>query len=195
MNKDMESDSPMNIGTRIRDIRKGLGLSIRQLAEKAGISYLTMQKIETDKVSPSVILLYQIAECLHHPVTSFIQDKEKSFVHIKKDEQKSVKTKMMDLRMLVSKGAIDNNVAVSYGKTEKGRVASRHRNDGYEFAFLLKGSCIFKYGDKKYELHEGDAVYFDASEWHSVTALEPHEFLGIHFYSKKPNNVKYEENG
>lgn len=187
MKKNIISNSSIDIGTRIRDIRKRLGLSINQLAERVGISYLTMQKIETDKISPSVILLYQIAECLNHPVTSFIQNKEKSFVHIKKDEQKVVETNMMSLRTLVSKGAIDNNIAVSYGKTEKGRFVSRHRNDGFEFAFVLKGSCIFKYGDKQYEIHEGDVIYFNASEWHSVTALESHEFLGIHFFSEKPD--------
>jgi transcriptional regulator with XRE-family HTH domain len=172
------------IGSRIREIRKGAGYSIRQLAEKAGVSYLTMQRIETDKVSPSVSLLFQIAQSLNYPITSFFSEQKQSVVVIRKEDQRVIETMLMGLRLLVPKGAIGEKVAISHGKAEKGRCVSKHKNEGFEIAYMLKGSCILRYGKDKYELHEGDVVYYDASEWHSVTAIEPHEFLGIHFFAK-----------
>jgi transcriptional regulator with XRE-family HTH domain len=174
----------MDIGARIREIRKGTGLSIRQLAGRLGVSYSTMQRIETDRVSPSVSLLFQIAESLSHPISSFLEKERKPVVVIKKEDQRVIKTMLMTLRLLTARGIIDGNISVSHGKAEKGRFVGRHRNEGYELAYVLKGSCMLRYGKEKYEMHEGDVIYFDASEWHSVTALETHEFVGIQFSPK-----------
>jgi transcriptional regulator with XRE-family HTH domain len=176
------NDKKVDIGGRIREIRKGSGCSIRQLAEKVGISYLTMQRIETDKVSPSVSLLFQIAQSLSYPITSFFSEQKQSVVVIRREDQRVIETMLMGLRLLVPHGAIGENVAISHGKAEKGRCVSKHRNEGFEIAYMLKGSCILRHGKDKYEIYEGDVVYYDASEWHSVTALEPHEFLGIQFF-------------
>ncbi|MGD0659176.1 MAG: cupin domain-containing protein [Syntrophorhabdales bacterium] len=178
------NDKKVDIGNRIREIRKGSGCSIRQLAEKVGISYLTMQRIETDKVSPSISLLFRIADSLNYPITSFFGEQKESVIFIKKEDQRVIKTMLMGLRLLMPRGIIGDNVTVSHGKTEKGRFVSRHKNEGFEFAYVLKGSCVVRHGKDKYEMHAGDVIFYDASEWHSVTALEPHEFLGIQFFSK-----------
>lgn len=174
----------IEIGNRIREIRKKGGLSIRQLAEELGISYLTMQKIETDKTSPSVTLLCQIADCLNYPIASFLEKKELPVIHIKKDDQHVLGTKNLELRLIASKGLISENMSAFVGKARKGRFISRHRNEGFEFAYIIKGKCMFKHGRERYKLNEGDLLFFDAREWHSVTALEPLEFLGLHFLSK-----------
>jgi transcriptional regulator with XRE-family HTH domain len=178
------NDITMDVGVRIREIRKSTNLSIRQLAKKVGVSYVTMQRIETNKVSPSVSLLFQIAQALNYPITTFLEEQKKSMVFIKKENQRVMETMLMGLKLLVPKGVIDGNITISHGKTRKGRLVSRHKNEGFEFAYAIKGSSVLRHGKEKYEMHEGDVVYFDASEWHSVTALEPHEFLGIQFSSK-----------
>ena len=46
----------MAVGDRIRALRKRVGLSMKQLAEKVGVGYLTIYRIETGTVSPSVAL-------------------------------------------------------------------------------------------------------------------------------------------
>lgn len=178
------TDITMDIGTTIRDIRKSVGLSIRQLAGKVNVSYLTMQRIETDKVSPSVSLLFQIAHALNYPIASFLEQQRTSVVFIRKENQRTMETMLMGLRLLVPKGIIDGNITISHGKAKKGRFVGRHKNEGFEFAYVLKGRCILRHGKEKYEMCEGDVVYFDATEWHSVTALEDHEWLGIQFSSQ-----------
>jgi transcriptional regulator with XRE-family HTH domain len=176
------------IGHRIREIRQTLGLSIKQLSEKVGLSYLTMQKIETDKISPSVVTLAKIAECLVSPITVFLE-KKKPIVFIKKDDQKMIDTKTVKLRILAPKGALDKNLAIWIGKTKKGTVVKPHRNEGFEFAYVIKGRTIFKYGNESYEMDDGDVIYYDATELHSHTALEPHEYLGIHFSQVSQNDT------
>lgn len=162
-----------------------VGLSIRELAEKVGISYLTMQRIETDKLSPSVVLLAQISACLNYPVIGLLSEPKRDMVHIKSKQQNVISTKKMILKTIAPKGTLDENISIVYGKAKKGKFVSRHKHDGFELAYVLKGKALHKRESGVCELNEGDMIFWDASEWHEVIALESHEWLGIQFYSKK----------
>ena len=67
------NDIHLDIGTRIREIRTELGLAIRELAGKVGISYVTMQRIETDKISPPVTLPSVTDLLLLYPLVPIFQ--------------------------------------------------------------------------------------------------------------------------
>ena len=192
------NDIHMNIGTRIRQIRTELNLSIRDLADKVGISYLTMQRIETDKISPSVVLLAQIAAELNYPITDFLTEERKSVIHIRAEHQNVFDTKKIMLKLVASRGIVDENISIVHGKAAKGKFVSRHRHAGFEMAYVIKGKALYKRGADVRELSEGDLIWWDADEWHEVTALEPHEWLGMQFYSDtinlgKRNKLSQEE--
>ena len=182
MTNKVDNDIQLYIGTRIREIRNDLGLSIRDLAERVGISYLTMQRIETDKISPSVVLLAHIAACLHYPITDFLTEERKSVVYVKAQDQNVVDTKKIILKLVAPRGIVDGNISIVHGKAGKGKFVSRHRHAGFELAYVIKGKALHKRGPEVHELSEGDLIFWDADEWHEVTALEPHEWLGIQFY-------------
>jgi transcriptional regulator with XRE-family HTH domain len=48
----------------LRHWREKRGLSVRQLAEAAGVSYVTIVRIEGNKMSPTVALLEKLAKGL-----------------------------------------------------------------------------------------------------------------------------------
>jgi transcriptional regulator with XRE-family HTH domain len=174
----------MAVGDRIRVLRKRAGLSMKQLAEKVGVSYLTIYRIETGKVSPSVALLTDIASHLNYPILSFLDHKENEAVHIKANKQPVIASEKLQLRFLAPRGVIDENIAISYGKAEPGEFISRHTNRGAELAYVTKGKSLVKYGSKEYELNEGDLLYYKGETPHTVVALEPHEFIIINFIDK-----------
>lgn len=174
----------MAVGDRIRVLRKRAGLSAKQLAEKVGVSYLTIYRIETGKVSPSVALLTDIAYQLNFPIFSFFEHKEDKVVHIKAHKQPVIESEKLQLRLLAPRGLIDENIAISFGKAEKGEFISRHKNRGFELTYVTKGKSIVKHGNRNYELNEGDLFYYKGETPHSVVALEPHEFIIIHFIDK-----------
>jgi transcriptional regulator with XRE-family HTH domain len=180
----MRTVNGMEVGGRIRHIRKRLGISMKQLATKVGVSYLTIYRIETGKVSPSVAILTEIAFCLNYPLSSFLISDDKSIVHIRANEQPVIESHNLKLRLIAPRGVIDENISITVGKAEKGEVVSRHKNIGFELAYIIKGKCIFKQADKEYELNEGDLIYHDGQVPHSVVALEPFEFFGIHFRNR-----------
>ncbi len=139
MTNKVDNDIQLYIGTRIREIRNDLGLSIRDLAERVGISYLTVQRIETDKISPSVVLLAHIAACLHYPITDFLTEERKSVVYVKAQDQNVVDTKKIILKLVAPRGIVDGNISIVHGKAGKGKFVSRHRHAGFELAYVIKG--------------------------------------------------------
>jgi quercetin dioxygenase-like cupin family protein len=157
---------------------------MKQLAEKVGVSYLTIYRIETGKVSPSVTLLTDIADHLNYPILSFFDQKGNEVIYSKADKQPLISSEQLQLRLLAPRGLIDENIAISYGKAKKGEFISRHTNKGSELAYVIKGKSIVKHGNKDYELHEGDLLYYKGGTPHTVIALEPHEFIIIHFGDK-----------
>jgi transcriptional regulator with XRE-family HTH domain len=169
----------MEIGNRIREIRKITGMSIKALAKKVGVSYLTLQRIETGKVSPSVAVLSEIAYCLDHPVTSFF-DKAIGVRVIKSADHPEIESSKLTVKLLVPKGVINDKIIVTLNKGDKGKCIDLHKNEGLEITYLLKGKSKFFYDDQIYEMDAGDIVYFDAGRPHAVEALKPIEF--INFY-------------
>lgn len=176
-----QKNTPIKVGSRIREVRRHAGLSIKDLAEKLSVSYITIQRIETDKTSPSVTLLSEIAQHLNRPIISFLLDSEKTLFHIKKADQPILETGNLNLRVLAPKGLISEDINITAGKIKRGQIVPTHTTGGFEVAYIICGSVIFRHGDETYFLNEGDFLYYDGQVPHSVEALEDHDFLGIHF--------------
>jgi transcriptional regulator with XRE-family HTH domain len=169
----------MQIGNRIREIRKNAGMSMKELAQMVGVSYLTIQRIETGKVSPSVALLSEIAFHLKHPITSFF-DKAMGARLIKSADYPQIESSKLKVKLLVPKGVINDKIIVSLVKGAKGKCIDLHKNEGLEITYLLKGKSKFVHDGQTYEMDAGDIVYFDSGRPHAVEALKPIEF--INFY-------------
>ena len=91
----------MNVGNKIRMARKKLGLNMKEFARRIGVSYLTLYRVETDKVSPSVALLSEIAHHLGEPIVNFFSEQQKITV-VKAGTARSVGSGKMTLERLKS---------------------------------------------------------------------------------------------
>ncbi|MBI3377773.1 MAG: helix-turn-helix transcriptional regulator [Nitrospirae bacterium] len=73
----MNSNIPIELGKRIRTLRKLRGLTQEELGEKSGISYKFIGEIERGEVNPSLNSLIQIAKALGiHVSECFPHEKE-----------------------------------------------------------------------------------------------------------------------
>src|SRR5512135_2877079 len=63
------------LGDKLREARSRLGLSQRQLAERAGLSNGMLCLIERGEANPSVQSLLGLAEALGMPLASFFDDR------------------------------------------------------------------------------------------------------------------------
>jgi transcriptional regulator with XRE-family HTH domain len=177
----MEMDK---IGTKIRVERKKAGLTLEGLAEKVGISAITLQRIETAKSSPSVVLLSEIAHYLNKSIFSFIEETNKPFVHIKRQNQWSMESPALKVKLIGPRKMIMDNIVVTYGELRKGKTIDPHTNPGLEFAYNIEGRCEFKLNGQSYFLEAGDSISFNSRLEHSVTAHEKLKFFGVYVEDK-----------
>jgi transcriptional regulator with XRE-family HTH domain len=171
----------IDVGNKVREIRKRAGLSMKGLAQVVGVSLLTIQRIETGKLSPSVVLLSEIAYHLHYPVTAFISE-EQHVVVLKGSEKSIIKSNRLNLKIMAHRGEVKDDMSVTIGQGDAGEIIGRHKNDGYELTYIIKGKNILYYGNKEYSIEAGDIICHDGKDWHSVRALGPTEFLNIYFH-------------
>ena len=170
----------MNVGNKIRLARKSLGLNMKEFARRIGVSYLTIYRVETDKVSPSVALLSEIAHHLGEPIVNFF-DEEHKITFVKAGKAPRVDSGKMSLELLIPKGVISKEISVTLGRTQPGEFVSKHSHGGFELTYQLKGNALFKFGSEEFDFQEGDLIYFDSNVEHSVTALNYNEFISIYF--------------
>jgi len=170
----------MNVGNKIREARKHLGLNMKEFARSVGISYQTLYRVENDKMSPSVALLSDIAHQLNQPLVHFFEDSSKITI-VRAGTAPAVESEKMKLDLLLPRGVIDPKISVHLGETPGGKFISEHNHLGFELAYQIQGSTLFHYGKEECEINEGDLLYFDSSVTHSVTALGPAKFLTIFF--------------
>lgn len=65
----------MGFGAEVRRLRKARGLSLEQLAEKAGLSRNYIATLETKPRDPSLTTLRSIARALQVPVSELMKEK------------------------------------------------------------------------------------------------------------------------
>lgn len=82
----------MTIGEWLREERENAGLSIRQLAEKSGISLSYLSQIERDLKNPSVDILMQIGKTLNIPMVG-------KYLAMWKNEESNLIDQLIDLQL------------------------------------------------------------------------------------------------
>ena len=170
----------MKLGNKIREAGKQLCLNMKEFARRAGISYPTLYCVETDRVSPSVVLLSEIARQLNQSLVSFSEDRSNLTI-LRAGTAPTVESEKMKPDLLLPKGVIDPGISVGLGRTSGGEFVSEHSHKGFALAYQIPGKTLFRYGKEECEINEGDSLYFGSFETHSVTALGPVIFLTIYF--------------
>jgi transcriptional regulator with XRE-family HTH domain len=170
-----------DMGQRIRNERKSLNWSLEQMGKRVGISPMTLHRIETGKISPSVARLAEISHHLRKPIDFFIKEKNPKFLHIRKHRQNVIASSKMKLTVIAPKGLIDENTYFNLGEAKKGKFIDSHTEEGYSLVHILDGQCTLEHDGKKHVLRKGDTIYYDARYRHSVTASRRVRFVSLFF--------------
>jgi transcriptional regulator with XRE-family HTH domain len=167
----------------IRVLRRRLGLTLQALAGRAGLTYPTVESIETNKTLPSLKTLDALAGALQISTSDLLGLAERRLVQRRKAniEQRS-HTRPAD------KG-LENCRVARYDKGKIIRVtaeAGDHvhvmglHEDVHEFCYVLSGVVELRIEDKTYRLQPDDTILFNGLLDHSYTQIEAGEYLTVH---------------
>lgn len=165
-----------NVVKKIRLLRTQKGLTLKQMAERAGFTKSYLSMVESGKKSPPIATLSKIAMALEVDIAAFFEQKnpENHITLVRKDER----------RMVVRDGTAFGYQYESIAPAKRQKMmepfvithpleieGGRFDHEGEELLFVLEGRVRFFYGDKEYVLEEGDCVYFDSSIFHRGDAI------------------------
>ena len=164
-----------SLGSRIKKARRKKQLTLRDLAQKVGLSNAFLSQLERDIVSPSVNSLRKIGAALGTKVGSFFEDEEKKdFLLIRKDGRKrfSWENSKGHCQVLAS-GMLNIQMEPLLITLAPGAKTGERVNlhEGEEFGIVLKGEVQLLLDDKEYIMREGDSVYYKSSNSHKVVNI------------------------
>lgn len=153
-------------GEKIRAVRQKSGLTIKQVAIKAGVSESLVSQIETNRVSPAIDTLLDVASVLEMDLeflfNDFKKEKEVQIVRAKK-RNKIVIDRVTYEQLSSTEGNVDSDKIEAYYLTippglSKG--SSQYGHKGQELGIIVQGKGLFSIGTKSYELNSGDSLSF-----------------------------------
>lgn len=162
--------TPPGIGDKLKTFRKERKLSIRVLAERAGLSPNTITLIENNNASPTVTTLHSISNALDIPLSAFfIEDTNGQDVYYFQ-AQEHEKILMPGLKVSVLPRIIlDQRVHALQFTVEAGKGSGNEQmvHPGEELVICTRGELEYRVNDTIYQLKEQDSLAFDGSNPHS----------------------------
>ena len=173
---DREGES---LGDRIREVRETRGLNIKDLSSRTGIDVHTLERIESNKITPPLGQLVRLGRALDMKMGYFISPGvDKPMTVVRHDERRPV-SRYGEVRS-TQQGYFYESLApdkanrlmepfiVTLMPTDTEEFSS---HDGQEFIYVLEGEMKVQVGDRVEFLKPGDAVYYDSNQPHLVRCV------------------------
>jgi transcriptional regulator with XRE-family HTH domain len=158
------------IAQKIRMIRLEKNLTIQELARRSNVSKGLLSKIENSRTIPSLPVFITIIQSLDIPLKEFFREmvlaNGKNYLLIKKDQSIPMQREGrsgFSYQYLLSQNITNGTMEAVLLTVEPGAKGNPTTTDGYEFKYILRGSCDYMINNETITLEEGDALYFDAS--------------------------------
>lgn len=168
-----ELDLVPRLAKKLRSIRVKKNLTLQVLSEKAKVSKGLLSKIENSRTVPSLPVFLNIVHSLDVPLQEFFEGVElpfgKDYVLIRANEQSVMQKEEREgfnYRFILSQSISTSALEVALLSVQPGAKSRATTTDGFELKYVLSGTCDYFIGEEKITLHEGDALYFDASKPH-----------------------------
>lgn len=166
-----DSDAPLQLGQRIRELRKRQGLTLARLAESSGLSIGHISLIERNLTQPSINALVNLSRSLGVTVQWFFSGPEAMIA----EEKDYVVRHGSRLRLDYQQGFVDHlltpnsqhQLEMIHSLIPAGASSEEgYSHQGAEAGFILKGSLELQVGARQFHLEAGDSFAFSSQETH-----------------------------
>ena len=173
-----EIHEPLNLGERVRALRKAKNWTLEQAAQQAGLARSTLSKIENGQMSPTFDAVRKLATGLEITVPQLFTPPKSDKILARRSitklgEGKGLVTATYEHEILAAD--LTQKRMMPYRATVRARKFEDFdgwvRHDGEEFLYVLTGIVQF-YTEfyESVELRRGDSAYYDASMGHNLVS-------------------------
>ena len=173
-----ETAEPIDLGARVRELRKSRDWTLEQAAREAGLARSTLSKIENGQMSPTYDALKKLATGLGISVPQLFTPPSQGQVNgrmavTRADEGAHQITTTYEHDLLAS--SLSRKKMLPYRTRVRARAMEDFdgwiRHDGEEFLFVLTGVVtLYTEFYEPVTLKRGESAYYDASMGHNVVS-------------------------
>jgi transcriptional regulator with XRE-family HTH domain len=173
------------IGARLRTERERLGISLRELARRVGVSPSLVSQIELDRVNPSVSTLYALVTELGMTMSDVFGDLPPGEPVVRPLRGGDGLAERPDTRRVINLASgvrwerltphSDPDVEFLYVVYPVGAASCPEdalmTHGGKEYGYVTSGTLGVRVGFEEYELGSGGSIAFDSSSPHRLWAI------------------------
>ncbi len=191
----MEDNTIFKISNKIKGIRKEKGITIQEVADKAGVSKGLISQIENNRTIPSLLVLINIINALNVDLNEFFKDfnseldsgpivvrKKDSYSPFEKESAigfhyKRIFTSAMD------SATMDIVLLELLPDAQRPMVET----EAYEYKYIISGHVEYIFNDQTIRLEEGDSIFFNGRLSHTPRNIgkEKAVMLIVYFFENK----------
>ncbi len=175
------------VGARVHALRDAMGLSLRELAERSGVSAPMLSQVERGETSPTIAVAAKIAAGLDLTLSQLLRLDEGEHVVISREHGRRSSSRGGHRFEELTPPLPGQRADVSLHTLEAGAATGgpgdppMHEPGSRETTVVLSGTLALVVDGSRHELHEGDAVTFDADLPHHFEneGDDPARFLAV----------------
>lgn len=198
-----EHHEPSHIGASLRAQRESVGLTLREVARRIGVSASLISQIERDKVNPSVSTLYALVRELGMTMGDLFAADEAAAPRADSGASAGPVVRPDD-RLLINLASgvtwerltptSDTGVEFLYVVYEPGSEScpedSLVTHGGREYGYVMGGRLGIRIGFDEHVLGPGDSVSFDSSSPHRLWAIGDERVTAIWFVVGRQSDTR-----
>ncbi len=156
------------IGPRIRALREAMGHSLRDLAERSGVSAPMLSQVERGETSPTLAVAEKIAAGLELTLSQLLRLDEGEHVSLsragerRRFERGGHRFEELTPPLPGQRADVSLHTLRAGATTGGADDPPIHEPGSRETAFVLSGVIALTVDGTRHELHAGDSVTFDA---------------------------------
>ena len=175
------------VGERVKALREAMGLSLRDLSERSGVSPTMLSQVERGGTSPTLAVAEKIASGLDLSLSQLLRLDEVPHVVVSRAGDHRVRERgghrIEEVTPpLPGQRADVSTHSLSPGSSTGGSGdAPMHEPGSRETAVVLDGEVVLVFEGERHQLAGGDSVTFDADLPHHFEneSDEPVEFVAV----------------
>ena len=166
-----EAVATERLGVRVRELRRGRGLTLEGLAERSGVSRAMISKLERGEKNPTLVIAAKLAEGLEVTLSQLagVEDRREVVV-VQRDRRMVMRDPETGFeRQLLSPAFAGHGVEFVRNVISEGASSGEfppHKKGVEEYIVVERGRLRADLGGEEYVLEEGDSVYFEADVAH-----------------------------
>jgi transcriptional regulator with XRE-family HTH domain len=164
-------EHPPPIGPRIRALRDAMELSLRDLADRSGVSAPMLSQVERGETSPTLAVAARIASGLELTLSQLVRLDEGATVAIVRpadrrpgtsDPRSGHQAEILTPPLPGQRAELSRHVLKPQAVTGGPGDPPMHEPGSRESALLQDGRVVLEIDGERYDLDAGDCVTFDA---------------------------------